>query len=136
MIKMSHTHDTPCDTSLEIIKDRKLDKLVYIITIDIVTNSAKSLELLQKALHASTCLAQYKPRGSFHVHCIAHMLNLTVKECMYLIDNKLHKFIKLSTSSRRFMNNRISSITSTSRWALHVSSPGWPLSRGSRQLLK
>lgn len=56
---------------------------------------------MQRKLYTKTSLNQYWSQASFNMRCIAHNLNLEVKDCMSLIHDKQNKIRRLLTSIQR-----------------------------------
>lgn len=65
------------------------------ITTDNAEDIAKGVELLGKELYVANQLDIHKPREQYHVRCIAHVLNLAIREFMRVVHEKIRKVQKL-----------------------------------------
>lgn len=104
--KTPHTGEASFGILHDTIKTWELDKMVHSITTDNAADIVRGVEILRSVLYAETYLDQYRPRRSFHVRCIAHVLNLAVKECMQLVHDKLEKVRRLLSSIRCSVKRR------------------------------
>lgn len=93
--KTPHTGEASYSVLLDTVKTWNLERLVYSITTDNATDIVKGVKLLRKHLYKTYSMESHRPDGNFHVKCLAHVLNLAVKECMGLIHDKITKIRKL-----------------------------------------
>jgi len=88
------------DKIRDLLKERKIHKKVFTITLD----NSRANDTMQEMLHDTLNVHTHLPCGGefFHVRCGAHVLNLIIKEGLKLIDvgmSKVKDLVKYATSS-------------------------------------
>jgi len=95
-----HNANALHDKIHNLLKELKIHKKIFTITLDNAKANDNMQDMLHDALHVHAhlpCHAKF-----FHVRCSAHVLNLIVKEGLKLIDvgiSKVKNFVKYVTSS-------------------------------------
>lgn len=81
-LKPFNTGKATCNVLPKTIKDWEGAKMLPTVTIDKGADTAKGIVKQRPKLYAYDSLKQCRPRGSFHVWCTLHLLNLWMKHFM------------------------------------------------------
>ena len=88
----------------EVIGEWNLNRRISSVTTDNAADMVKGIELLRKDLDKET--PGMYASTSFHTRCVAHVINLAVKECMSDIHSKIDKVRKLLNAIRASIKRR------------------------------
>lgn len=100
-----YTGDAVCAFLNDVIESWELSKDIRAITTDNAADMCNRLKKLRENLNGSHP-GLYACHKSFHVWCIAHVINLAVKECMSVVHIQIGKIRAVINSIRPSVKRR------------------------------